>query len=67
MCRVSSAAENTYDVIVLGGGSTGENVADVFNMQPFYEQVTTAAIRDAARMYLNTNRYVKVTLMPVTN
>jgi len=45
----------------------GENVADVFNMQPFYEQVTTAAIRDAARMYLNTNRYVKVTLMPVTN
>ena len=45
----------------------GENIADVFNMQPFYEQVTTAAIRDAARMYLNTNRYVKVTLMPVTN
>ena len=45
----------------------GENVADVFNMQPYYEQVTTAAIRDAARMYLNTNRYVKVTLMPVTN
>src|SRR4051812_24748759 len=29
MCRVSSAAENTYDVIVLGGGSTGENVADI--------------------------------------
>jgi zinc protease len=44
----------------------GENVADIFNMQPYYEQVTTAAIRDAARMYLNTNRYVKVTLMPVT-
>src|SRR4051794_41625971 len=30
MCRVSSAGESTsYDVIVLGGGSTGENVADV--------------------------------------
>src|SRR4051812_40320553 len=29
MCRVSSAAESSYDVIVLGGGSTGENVADI--------------------------------------
>src|SRR3954467_6089831 len=29
MCRVSAEAENTYDVIVLGGGSTGENVADI--------------------------------------
>jgi dihydrolipoamide dehydrogenase len=29
MGRVSSATENTYDVIVLGGGSTGENVADI--------------------------------------
>src|SRR4051794_30608793 len=27
--QVSSAAENTYDVVVLGGGSTGENVADI--------------------------------------
>ena len=45
----------------------GENVADVFNMQPYYTQVTAANVRDAARMYLNTNRYVKVTLLPVTN
>jgi dihydrolipoamide dehydrogenase len=29
MCRVTSGAENTFDVIVLGGGSTGENVADM--------------------------------------
>ncbi|MGY1807996.1 dihydrolipoyl dehydrogenase family protein [Blastococcus sp. SYSU D00669] len=29
MGRVSSAEQNTYDVIVLGGGSTGENVADM--------------------------------------
>jgi zinc protease len=42
----------------------GEPVADVFNMQPYYDQVTVAAVRDAARMYLNTNRYVKVTLVP---
>jgi zinc protease len=43
-----------------------ENVADVFNMRPYYDQVTAAALRDAARMYLNTNRYVKVTLQPET-
>jgi dihydrolipoamide dehydrogenase len=29
MGRVTSPAEKTYDVIVLGGGSTGENVADI--------------------------------------
>jgi len=45
----------------------GEDVGDVFNMQPYYDQVTVAAIRDAAQAYLDTNRYVKVTLMPVTN
>src|SRR4051812_21726412 len=27
--RVTNAAENTYDVVVLGAGSTGENVADI--------------------------------------
>ena len=43
-----------------------ENVADVFNMQPYYDTVTGTALRDAARMYLNTNRYVKVTLQPET-
>jgi zinc protease len=44
----------------------GEDVADVFDMRALYQQVTPAAIRDAARMYLNTNRYVKVTLLPET-
>src|SRR3954470_4058925 len=29
MARVSEPAEKTYDVIVLGAGSTGENVADI--------------------------------------
>jgi len=33
-------------------------------MRPFYDQVTVAALRDAAVEYLNTNRYVKVTLVP---
>ena len=42
----------------------GEDVKDVFNMRPFYDQVTVAALRDAAREYLNTERYVAVTLVP---
>jgi zinc protease len=44
----------------------GENVNDVFSMRPFYDQLTAASVRDAARAYLNTNRYVSVTLLPET-
>ena len=44
----------------------GEDVKDVFNMRPFYDQLTAPMLRDAARAYLNTNRYVKVTLLPET-
>jgi zinc protease len=42
----------------------GEDPAEVFRLQQFYDQITPAAIRDAAQMYLNTSRYVKVTLLP---
>jgi zinc protease len=42
----------------------GEDVRDVFDMRPYYEQITVASLRDAAREYLNTNRYVQVTLVP---
>ena len=42
----------------------GEDVAEVFNVDPIYEQVTVGALRDAARAYLNTDRYVQVTLRP---
>jgi zinc protease len=41
-----------------------EDVKDVFNMRPYYDQVTATALRDAAREYLNTDRYVAVTLVP---
>jgi predicted Zn-dependent peptidase len=36
----------------------------VFNIQQFYDQITPAAIREAAQMYLDPMRYVKVTLVP---
>jgi zinc protease len=42
----------------------GEDVADVFNPRPLYDQLTTASLRDAARQYLNPQRYVQVTLRP---
>ena len=42
----------------------GEDVNEILNMRPFYDQLTVSALRDAARAYLNTDRYVKVTLRP---
>jgi len=44
----------------------GEDVKDVFNMQPFYDQLTAPMLRDAARAYLDPSRYVQVTLVPET-
>ena len=41
-----------------------ENVADVFGMRTYYDELTPMAIREAARTYLDTSRFVKVTLMP---
>ena len=41
-----------------------EDVTDVFNMRPYYDQLTAEVLRDAARRYLNTDRYVEVTLLP---
>jgi zinc protease len=42
----------------------GEDVAEVFNLRPFYDQLTVPVLRDAARAYLDTSRYVEVTLLP---
>jgi hypothetical protein len=35
-------------------------------MRPFYDQITAAALRDAAQHYLDTTRYVEVRLLPET-
>jgi zinc protease len=42
----------------------GEDPAEVFNVEKFYDLITPAAIQNAAQMYLDTKRYVKVTLVP---
>ncbi len=44
----------------------GEDVNDVFDMKPYFDQLSVTALRDAARTYLNPNRYVQVTLLPET-
>jgi zinc protease len=42
----------------------GEDPAEIFDAQRFHDQITVQALRDAAQTYLDTNRYVEVTLMP---
>ena len=42
----------------------GEDPAEAFRLQQFYDQITPAAVRDAAQTYLDLSRYVKVTLLP---
>ena len=43
---------------------SGENIEDVFNVRPLVARLSAALIRDAARSYLDTRRYVEVTLLP---
>ena len=61
----TNAATNIYLLNrILYKYEFGEDVKEVFNMNPFYDQVTPGSLRDAARQYLNTDRYVAVTLVP---
>ena len=41
-----------------------EDVAEVFNLRPFYDRLTAASLRDATREYLDLRRYVQITLRP---
>jgi zinc protease len=42
----------------------GEDAREVFDMRPLYRQLSAPLLREAARVYLDTNRYVQVTLRP---
>jgi zinc protease len=42
----------------------GEAVPDDARLRQMYEQLTPPMVRDAAQTYLDTNRYVKVVLVP---
>jgi zinc protease len=41
-----------------------DDPAGIWNVPDFYRKLDAAAIQRAAKLYLNTNRYVKVTLLP---
>jgi zinc protease len=43
-----------------------EDVGTLFALADFYNKITAATIQEAARTYLDTNNYVKVTLFPET-
>ncbi len=42
----------------------GEEIPDLSKMRASYDLLTSATVREAARTYLDTTRYVKVVLMP---
>jgi zinc protease len=41
-----------------------EDLTSLFNMADYYNKIAPATIRDAARLYLKTDHFVKVTLFP---
>ena len=42
----------------------GETVKEFFSIPELYKKVSAATIQNAARTYLDTDNYVRVTLMP---
>jgi hypothetical protein len=42
----------------------GEDIEAVFNIRPLVDRLTAALIHEAAWTYLDTRRYVEVTLLP---
>ena len=42
----------------------GEDLTSLFKLDEYYKKVDAAMVRDAAQTYLNTSRYVQVTLFP---
>ena len=44
--------------------STDEPIPDAASLRAIYDQLSPPLLRDAARTYLDTNRYVKVLLFP---
>ena len=42
----------------------GEDLTSLFNLADFYNKIDAATIKDAARLYLKSDNFVKVTLYP---
>ncbi len=61
----TNSQQNNYLLSQLTGKyQYGEDPAELWNVPDYYRKIDAAMIQQAARTYLNTNRYVKVTLVP---
>jgi zinc protease len=61
----SDLAQNSHLVAELADRyETAEDIGEFFNLPAEYEKLTATGIQDAARRYLDTGNYVRVTLFP---
>jgi zinc protease len=61
----TDSRDNTYLLNTLAYAyEYGEPILDAAALRALYDQLTVTLLRDAARTYLDTGRYVKVVLMP---
>jgi len=61
----TSSKQNGYLLAQIAGKyQVGEDVAGVWEAPELYKKIDAASIQQAAKAYLNTGNYVKVTLLP---
>jgi predicted Zn-dependent peptidase len=60
----TNSQENRFVLNRLVYGYQYGGVEEAFNLRPLVDRLTASLIRDAARTYLDTRRYVEVTLLP---
>src|SRR5207248_1334225 len=61
----TSSKQNGFLLTQISGKyQYGEDVAGIWDAPEIYKKLDTATIQDAARTYLDTSNYVRVTLMP---
>jgi zinc protease len=62
--ETSSKLNNFLLAQISGRYENGEDPAGVWRITDFYQKIDKAMIQEAAKTYLNTNRYVEVMLFP---
>jgi zinc protease len=64
--ETNSKQNNFLLVNIYSRYQQSEDLATLFGLADYYNKLTAATIQEAARKYLDTNNYVKVTLFPET-
>jgi len=61
----TSSKQNGYWLSqIMAKYQNGEDPAAIWNMPEYYRKLNAAMIQEAAKTYLNTNAYIKVTMFP---